>query len=152
MMKLIEMESQVNSSAIDVLQEYLRIGWRRKWLIVGCLLLSLTAAWVYCMLAPKLYRSETLILVEEQKIPENYVQGVVEGNLEQRIFVIQKQIVSRPFLKEIVKEFNLYPEEVAKSGEDAATGILAGATLSAVTTWTLSLSPFFTKIPAPPCR
>ena len=91
----------------------------------GAIVIAMAAAWSYCLLAPKLYRSETLILVEDQKIPETYVQGVVEANLEQRIFVIQRQVTSHGLLREAVKEFNLYPKIKEEYGLDAAIGFAA---------------------------
>jgi len=124
-MKVLEQEHQGEHTGTAAMPEILEVAWRRKWLMVGCVVLSLSLAWLYCIVTPKQYRSETLILVEDQKIPEQYVQGVVEGNLEQRIFVIQKQMTSRALLGEIVKEFNLYPDIVAESGFEAATAMLA---------------------------
>lgn len=118
--RTIDVGPQLSQPGTVMLREYWNTAVRRKWMILGALLLSLTAAWTFCKLSPKSYRSETLILVEDQKIPENYVQGVVEGNLEQRIFVIQKQVMSRALLGEIVKEFNLYPDDAATYGPDAA--------------------------------
>jgi polysaccharide chain length determinant protein (PEP-CTERM system associated) len=107
------------------LLKVLRQHW---WTIAACIVLSVAAAAVYCVVAPKQYRSETMILVEDQKIPENFVKGVDEGNLEQRIFVIQKQVKSRAILTEIVKEFHLYPEIVAASGGmESAIAMLAGS-------------------------
>src|SRR5581483_5767 len=114
-------------SAMNVIRDYWNIALRRKWLVASAVALCLGAAWLYCMVSPKLYRSETLILVEEQKIPESYVQGVVEHNLEQRLFVIQKEILSRPLLTEIVNEFQLYPAEIKKDGIDSAVNQLANA-------------------------
>ncbi|MGQ0810610.1 MAG: GumC family protein [Nitrospiraceae bacterium] len=123
----IDVELQLSQSATDMVREYWRMVVRQKWVIIGSLVLSLTVAWAYCLFASKQYRSETLILVEEQKMPENYVQGVVEGNLEQRIFVIQKQIISRAVLSEVVKELNLYPDEASQYGADAAIAKVASA-------------------------
>ena len=58
-------------------QDYLGIASRRKWLIVGCILLSLTIALALCLILPRSYISSTLIIVESQKVPEDYVKGVV---------------------------------------------------------------------------
>ncbi|MGH7232363.1 MAG: GumC family protein [Nitrospiraceae bacterium] len=121
-MSTIDVKAQLSQSGMAMLREYWEMAVRRKWVIIGSIILSLTAAGLYCKLSTKLYRSETLILVEEQKIPENVVQGVVEGNLEHRFIVIQKQIMSRTLLGEIVKEFNLYPDDVAQYGLDEAIG------------------------------
>ena len=93
----------MDQSAMDLLRAYASMAWRRKWTIVGALAVTMTVAMIYCMLAPKLYRSETLILVEDQTVGQGYVQGVAEGNLEQRIFLIQKQVTSRGLLADVVK-------------------------------------------------
>jgi polysaccharide chain length determinant protein (PEP-CTERM system associated) len=100
---------------------------RRKWIIIASLFFCLAIAGLLCKFLPKSYRSETMILVEDQKIPENVVKGIAEGNLEQRIFVIQKQITSRTLLGEIVNELNLYPDEVALHNLDAAIGKVKSA-------------------------
>jgi polysaccharide chain length determinant protein (PEP-CTERM system associated) len=121
-MNMMNVQSPVSQPGTVVLREYWSLILRRKWIIIASLLFSLTVAGILCKLLPKWYRSETLILVEDQKVPENVVKGIVEGNLEQRIFVIQKQIMSRTLLGEIVKELNLYSDEVALYNLDAAIG------------------------------
>ena len=107
----------VSQSGTAMMQEYAGIAWRSKWLILGCVTLSVALAWSYCVIAPKYYQSETLIVAEEQKLLENVVQGPGERNFEQRLFVIQRQIVSQDFLGEIAKEFSLYPKELEEGGE-----------------------------------
>jgi polysaccharide chain length determinant protein (PEP-CTERM system associated) len=120
-----EKQQEIYPTRTAATPEFLDMVWRRKWLILGSAILSLAVAGAYCIVAPKQYRSETLILVEDQKIPELYVRGVAEGNLEQRIFLIQKQLTSRAILGDIVKEFNLYPEAVEIYGLDGGTSMLA---------------------------
>lgn len=124
-MSLPPIQPQMDQSAMNMLKEYAGMVWRRKWTIVGALAVTMTVAIIYCMLAPKLYRSETLILVEDQKVAQGYVQGVTEGNLEQRIFLIQKQVTSRGLLADVIKEFDLYPEIVREEGLDGAMAFLA---------------------------
>jgi succinoglycan biosynthesis transport protein ExoP len=93
---------------------------RCKWWILGSIVFSLAAAVLLCLILPKRYTSRTLLLVEQRQIPRDYVTGIVEGRVEQRIFSIQQQIKSRTFLGEIVKEFNLYPDEIKRIGLEAA--------------------------------
>ncbi len=121
-MSMVGIEPRESQSGIEVLRGYASIAWRHRWIMMSAIVIAMVAAWAYCLLAPKLYRSETLILVEDQKIPESYVQGVSEGNLEQRIFVIQRQVTSQGLLREAVKEFNLYPKLVQEYGIEAAMG------------------------------
>lgn len=124
-MTTFDTERQIEQPHSGLPRDFLSVARHQKWIIVACILLSVVAAATYCLIATKLYRSETMILVEDQKIPENYVKGVDEGNLEQRIFVIQKQVRSRAVLTDIVNEFHLYPDLVKKEGPEAAVSALA---------------------------
>jgi succinoglycan biosynthesis transport protein ExoP len=110
----------VSQSGTAMMQMYVKIAWRSKWLILACITICVALAWSYCYFAPKYYQSETLIVAEEQKLLENVVQGPGEGNFDQRLFVIQRQIMSQDFLGEIVKEFSLYPKELEEDGESFA--------------------------------
>jgi succinoglycan biosynthesis transport protein ExoP len=120
MMNTMNLQAASGQPGTLLLREYWNLLLRHKWIIIGSVVFCLAVAGLLCKVLPKWYRSETLILVEDQKVPENVVKGIVEGNLEQRIFVIQRQIMSRTLLGEIVNELNLYPEEVAAYNVDAA--------------------------------
>jgi uncharacterized protein involved in exopolysaccharide biosynthesis len=67
------------------------------------------AAWTYQL--PDRYRSDTLILVVPQRVPENYVRSTVTTRVEDRLQVISQQILSRTRLERIIQDLNLYPEE-----------------------------------------
>src|SRR5574342_456063 len=131
-MNLTDMTPRNDQSATVIIQEYVGIARRNKWLILGCVALTVALAWSYCLIATKYYRSEALIVVEEPKLVESVVQVAVEGRLEQRIeqrmFLVQRQIMSFDFLAPIAKEFDLYPEERENGDENAPVGALAGAT------------------------
>lgn len=71
---------------------------------------TLTAAIVAFL--PNKYRSETLILVVPQRVPEEYVRSTVTTRIEDRLRSINQQITSRTRLEPVIKEFNLYPEQV----------------------------------------
>ena len=109
------------------MHEYATIALRGKWLILGCVTLSAALAWGYCVIAPQYYRSQTLIVAEEQKPLESLIRGGGEGNFEQQLFVIQEQMLSQDFLGEIAREFNPYPVELEEGGETFAAMALAGA-------------------------
>lgn len=70
---------------------------------------GLVAAIVYQL--PAIYRSEALILVESQRIPEKFVASTVDVNLRDRINTISQQILSYRRLVEIIEKFNLYPAQ-----------------------------------------
>src|SRR2546425_1721013 len=110
------MELNMNEAATLTLVDYWRIAGRRKWTILGCVLLSLGVSGVLCMVLPKSYRSSTLILVEDQKIPEEYVKAIVGGGIEGRLTMIQQQVMSRTLLSRVMEEFKLYQSEVQQYG------------------------------------
>src|SRR5687767_14065081 len=120
---------RTEQSATAIMHEYLGIAQRSKWHILGCVALSVALAWSYCLIATKYYRSETLLVVEEPKMLESVVQKAVDDKFEQRLFLVQRQIMSLNFLSSIAKEFDLYPEARETGDEDAAVLKLAGATL-----------------------
>lgn len=91
-----------------------QIARRRKWLIVlpALLIAGVGAAVVHQW--PNRYRSETLILVVPQRVPESYVRSTVTARIEDRLQTISQQIMSRTRLEQIVQDFNLYPKERAE--------------------------------------
>jgi len=119
-MSTIDMQQQSFPSGTAMLREFWNMGMRRKWVIILPILVSLIAAGTFYALSTKYYRSETLILVEEQRISQDYVKGVLEPGFEDRFFAIQKQIMSLELLGEIIDQFKLYPDIVAQRGLKAS--------------------------------
>jgi polysaccharide chain length determinant protein (PEP-CTERM system associated) len=90
-----------------------QVARRRKWLIIlPALLVGLLGAAIVTFL-PNVYRSETLILVVPQRVPESYVRSTVTARIEDRLQSISQQILSRTRLEQIVTDFNLYAKERA---------------------------------------
>jgi uncharacterized protein involved in exopolysaccharide biosynthesis len=63
---------------------------------------------------PNKYRSETVILVVPQRVPEGYVRATVTARIEDRLLSIRQEILSRSRLERVIQDFNLYPEERKK--------------------------------------
>jgi uncharacterized protein involved in exopolysaccharide biosynthesis len=89
-------------------EDLLDIGKRRWWLIVVPFLVVSIGTAIYARLTPNLYRSETVILVVPQQIPESYVRATVTSRIEDRLQSIEQQILSRTFLERIILDFDLY--------------------------------------------
>jgi polysaccharide chain length determinant protein (PEP-CTERM system associated) len=60
---------------------------------------------------PDRYRSEALLQVTPQQVPENYVKSAVSQRLDSRLPAMEQTILSRTQLEQIIQEFNLYPKE-----------------------------------------
>jgi polysaccharide chain length determinant protein (PEP-CTERM system associated) len=54
------------------------------------------------------YVSQTLVIIEQQKVPENYVKPVVDEDLGQRLASMKEQILSRSRVEPIIERFNLF--------------------------------------------
>jgi polysaccharide chain length determinant protein (PEP-CTERM system associated) len=92
-------------------EDYIAILKRRIWLIVACAFAFLVIAVVASFIIPPKYQSQTLILIEQPKVPEDYVKPVVSQDLGQRLASMREQILSRSRLEPIINRFNLYPEK-----------------------------------------
>jgi polysaccharide chain length determinant protein (PEP-CTERM system associated) len=60
-----------------------------------------------------MYKSETLIMVVPQRIPDSYVKSTVTAKVEDRLPSISDQILSRSRLERIITDLNLYPAQRA---------------------------------------
>ncbi|MCH7567658.1 MAG: hypothetical protein IH787_08390 [Nitrospirae bacterium] len=95
-----------NRRPLDV-KDFLDILRRRKWVIVFPTLLVGVATFFITRSLPDLYRSETLILIEEQKVPEAFVRPTVQTDLAVRMQTLKQQIFSRTRLQVIIEKFSL---------------------------------------------
>lgn len=94
--------------------DYIEILYKRIWYIIIPFTVSVGVAIALCYFLPKSYRSSTLILVEQQKVPENYVKSSVSSSIEDRLGTIREQIMSRTLLQKVIDEFKLYRDEAQK--------------------------------------
>ena len=84
---------------------------RRRWIIVVPFVVIATATAIFARLTPNEYRSETMILVVPQRIPESYVRSTVTNRIEDRLQSISQQILSRTRLERIILDFDLYRQQ-----------------------------------------
>ena len=91
-------------------QDYRDIAIRRRWWILLSTFLVWAAVWGVSWLLPPTYQSEALILVEQQKVPDQYVMPNVSTSLQDRLQNITQQILSRTRLQATIDRFHLYPQ------------------------------------------
>ena len=90
------------------LQDYAGILKRRFLLILACTILLLGISTCFSYTLPPQYTSQTLVLIEQQKVPEDYVKPVVNEDLGARLASMREQILSRSRIEPIIERFNLY--------------------------------------------
>lgn len=89
------------------IQEIIEMLARRKWLIVIPFVICSGLGAFIAYSLPSYYKSSTLIMVEQQKVPEAYVRPTDETPIERRLNTISQQIMSRTNLEQIIIDFNL---------------------------------------------
>ena len=87
---------------------YVNLVLRRRWFVIIPLFMALIAGIYLAVSLPKKYQAETLILIEPQRVPDNYVQAIVSSDLESRIATIKEMILSRTNLLKIIDNFDLF--------------------------------------------
>ena len=88
------------------MEDYAEILKRRIWLILTTVVILLAAGIALAHFVTPKYQSQTLILIEQQKIPEDYVKPVVEQDLNSRLASMKEQILSRSRVEPIIEKFN----------------------------------------------
>jgi len=92
-------------------EDFVRIASRHKWAIILPFVIIAVSTIVVAHYLPNRYRSETVILVVPQQVPESYVRSTVTSRIEDRLQSISQQILSRTRLERIIQDFNLYERE-----------------------------------------
>ncbi len=96
------------------MEDYLAIVRRRLWLIIVPVLLCPVVAFSISMLLHDRFTSETLVLVEQQKVPDTYVKSVFTDELNERLSTMQEQILSRTRLQPLIEKFGIYKQDVGR--------------------------------------
>ena len=96
----------------------IRALWKRRWLIVILTLLGSGATVAVVLRLAPVYTANAVILVESQKIPENFVAATVQTALEAQLDTLKQQVLSRDRLWGLIEEAGLYREERTRLTKD----------------------------------
>src|SRR5437016_5153050 len=99
-------------------RSHLAILRRRRWLILLPFFAGWLAVWMVSWWLPSIYRSGTLILVEQPTVPQQFVVPNIGGDLQERLQSITQQILSRTRLLRIIESLNLYAKERQRHTQD----------------------------------
>jgi len=94
--------------------DYMAILRRRLWALVIPALVAPVVAFLVTLLLTPDYTSESLILIEQPKVPESFVKSVVTSDLVGRLATMEEQILSRTRLQPIIERYGLYRNELRR--------------------------------------
>jgi len=111
-----EFEEQAQPS-LD-LRKYRDLLLRRRWYVVVPFFVVWILVWGVSWTLPAVYRSATLILVEQPTVSQTIVGTSPSNDLQDRLDSIDQQIHSRTRLLSIVQRFDLYAKQRAHHVSD----------------------------------
>jgi polysaccharide chain length determinant protein (PEP-CTERM system associated) len=92
------------------MQDYMEMLKRRFWLLLTLPVLFLVGGFGISHLVTPQYMSQTLVIIEQQKVPEDYVKSVISEDLDERLASMKEQILSRSRIQPIIERYNLFPD------------------------------------------
>ncbi len=118
------------------MDDYLAMLRRRAKVILIPALLAPLAGFLVSYAFPPKYTSQSLILVEGQKVPETMVQPVVSQDLTARVATLQQQMLSQPNLQPVVER--VFPGKNSQEVGEIIDAIRLNMTVEPVVTTDLS--------------
>src|ERR1035438_2657750 len=91
---------------------------RRRWYVVVPLFVVWILVWGGSWTLPSVYRSSTLILVEQPTVSQKIVGDSPASDLQDRLDSVEQQIRSRTRLLSIIQRFDLYAKQRASHTSD----------------------------------
>lgn len=81
---------------------------KKRWIIIIPFFLAMLVGIALAVKLPKIYEASTLILIQPQRVPQNYVQSIVSTDPSERISTLSQQVLSRTNLEKIIQEFKMF--------------------------------------------
>src|SRR6476659_6035112 len=106
-----------NGFTLEALLALLR---RRKWigLSVFAILASMLGSLI--LFLPNVYRSQALVLIESQQIPQEYIRSTVTKVVERRLQEISQELLGRSQLEQLAEQFSLYRQSKKEGASSEA--------------------------------
>ncbi len=112
------MQNNLQHGSRKTWDEYFKVLQRRRRWIAGLFFAGWFLVWASAWILPSEFRSEALILVEQQTVPKDLVTPNVNSDLQDRIQTMTQEVMSRTQLQRIIDEHNLYWKKKARLSPD----------------------------------
>jgi polysaccharide chain length determinant protein (PEP-CTERM system associated) len=92
---------------------------RRRWVLILVLaIVGPPLAYGVSRVLPERFRSQTLVLIEQPTVSNKIVDSLDTSDINQRLSSMQQQILSRSRLEPIIRQFNLFPQDMNRKSMD----------------------------------
>ncbi|HET7218504.1 MAG TPA: GNVR domain-containing protein [Vicinamibacterales bacterium] len=109
------------------IQDYLAVAKRYWWIVAATTIVGAFTALVVSASEHDTFESEMLIQIIPQRVPDAIVRSTVTVKTEDRMDSLEAQVKSRVNMERLIREFNLYPEDVAAMPMEDVVAKLRGA-------------------------
>ena len=92
-------------------ESVLKLLRRNRWLLIVPSFLGILGGLLYSRSQPSLYRSDAVIQVVPQRVPETYVSATVTERVEDRLRALAQQVLSRTQLEKLITDLGLFPKD-----------------------------------------
>jgi polysaccharide biosynthesis transport protein len=100
------------------IQDLLALFIRRRWWLVWPFVTLSCAVALFTYILPKMYVSDTLILIRPRDVPNDFVKDLIAGTTEERLSAIEQRVLSRTNLVQILRDFEDQLSEYAQLNMD----------------------------------
>jgi uncharacterized protein involved in exopolysaccharide biosynthesis len=115
------------------MDDYLAMVRRRLKVILIPALLAPLAGFLVSYAFPPKYTSQSLVLVEGQRVPDNYVKPVITSDFTQRIATLQQQVLSASRLRPMIERLGVSKaEEQSKLISDIQSNMTVQPVITAI--------------------
>jgi len=123
------------------MEDYLAMARRRLNVILIPLLIAPVAGFLISYVFPPKYTSQSMILVEGQKVPSNYVVPVITADFTERLATLQQQMLSGSRLRPVIQSLGLVKAgEEGKLMEDIRTSMTVTPVITSISAATAASS------------
>ena len=120
----------MHSASTISLNDIINMAIRRRWVILIPLFITIISGIYIAATTPKTYEASTLVIVQPQQVPKDFVRPAVAEEAEALLGTISQQILSRTNLERIVHDFGMMPKNNPPEGlEDIVDGLRNNITI-----------------------
>jgi polysaccharide chain length determinant protein (PEP-CTERM system associated) len=112
--------------ATSEVNKYLDIARRRKYWFIIPFMTTILAGLGYLLTVPKIYEAKTLILVQPQSVPTDFVRSITTEGITGRLRTITQEVTSRTNLEKIIRDYRLIEESEKSVGLDSMVESVRG--------------------------